>query len=371
MTVIGHPRADQSTAVITPLSAIPSDWDNAWRALALRASEPNAFAESPFLRASIANLDPPKDAQMLSVWQGPDLLGMMPLVVASRYGRLPVNHVQNWLHYHAFLGTPLVRARHEPAFWSLALEALDAADWAPAFLHINGLVGGGPVLAGLRAVRRADVVHQSERALLETDLAPHAYYETTVRKKKRKEIGRLQSRLRELGTVACTVVGHGDIDDAIAEFLALEASGWKGANGSALALDAGTRAFFTAAVRDAAALGRAEILRLALDGKPIAMLVNLLSAPGSFSFKIAFNEDYARFSPGVLIQLENLHILDQPDIAWMDSCAVADHSMINSLWGERRSIVRVTVPLKGARRRAIFSACRSVEAAAAFARRLT
>jgi hypothetical protein len=100
------------------------------------------------------------------------------------------------------------------------------------------------------------------------------------------------------------------------------------------------------------------------------MLVNFLAPPGSFSFKIAFDEDYARFSPGVLIQIENLRILARPDIGWMDSCAVADHSMINSLWGERRRMVRATVPLAGAVRGLTFRISRAAENASAALRRL-
>ena len=94
-----------------------------------------------------------------------------------------------------------------------------------------------------------------------------------------------------------------------------------------------------------------------------------ISTPGSFSFKTVFDEDYARFSPGVLIQLENLKILDDPRIAWMDSCAAEDHPMIDSLWTERRAIVRVSVPLKGLRRRAIYALCTTLERASAALRR--
>jgi CelD/BcsL family acetyltransferase involved in cellulose biosynthesis len=153
------------------------------------------------------------------------------------------------------------------------------------------------------------------------------------------------------------------------DFLKLEASGWKGRSGSALAIDEATNAFFCAALTGARAQSHLEMLRLSLDGRPIAMLVNFVTPPGSFSFKIAFDEDYARFSPGVLIQIENLAVLDRNEIAWMDSCAVSDHSMINSLWGERRSIVRVTVPLAGAKRRTIFAASRALEQTAALVRR--
>ena len=110
------------------------------------------------------------------------------------------------------------------------------------------------------------------------------------------------------------------------------------------------------------------MLRLTLDGKVIAMLINFMTPPGGFAFKIAFDEDYARFSPGVLIKIENLKVLGRPDIEWMDSCAVENHPMINSLWAERREIVRITVPLAGARRKAVFRGARLLERTAAWVR---
>ncbi len=84
---------------------------------------------------------------------------------------------------------------------------------------------------------------------------------------------------------------------------------------------------------------------LDLDGRPLAMLVNFLCPPGGFSFKTAFDEHYARFSPGVLLQQANLDLLDDPKIAWVDSCAAPGHPMIDSVWRERRALVWVNVPL--------------------------
>ena len=100
------------------------------------------------------------------------------------------------------------------------------------------------------------------------------------------------------------------------------------------------------------------------------MLVTFTAPPGAFTFKIAFDEDFGRYSPGVLIQLEYLKVLDRDDIGWTDSCAIENHPMINSLWRERRTIVRTTVPLAGARRRAAYAACRGLETGSALLRRL-
>jgi CelD/BcsL family acetyltransferase involved in cellulose biosynthesis len=266
-----------------------------------------------------------------------------------------------------FLGTPLVAAGEEEAFWSALLDLLDEAQWAPNFLHLRGLVEEGPVHRGLAAAaaargRSCAVVHRELRALLASDLDSRTYYEHTVRPKKRKELRRLRSRLEELGSVRIRRLDPDeDIDAWCDAFLALERKGWKGEAGTALACDVRTETFFRQAVAGARVAGRLDFLRLDLGEQPIAMLINFVAPPGSFSFKTSFDEAFARFSPGVLIQLENLAVLDRRDIGWMDSCAVEDHPMIESLWSARRRVVRVTVRLKGVRRSLVFAACRLLE----------
>ena len=265
-----------------------------------------------------------------------------------------------------------MRRAFEPIFWARAFDLLDADPDAPSFLHVTGLDADGPIAAALLQSRKgASVVHRTSRAMLRSGLGPDAYFEQTVRKKKRKEIGRLRARLEELGQVRFRKLeAQRDLREWIETFLALEASGWKGREGAALLIDAATAAFMRTAMRGAFDSGRLEIVRLDLDGRAIAMLVNFHAHPGSFSFKIAFDEEFARYSPGVLIQIENLKILDHVDVDWMDSCAVEGHPMIESLWGERREIVRISVPMKGWRRRATFSACRALETALASLRGL-
>ncbi|MDT9599857.1 GNAT family N-acetyltransferase [Sphingosinicella rhizophila] len=374
------PAGTSVSAVLHRIGTIPDILYPAWRDLALDASEPNSFGETWFLGAGLRAFAVEDDVRLVEVRLGDGadalLIGLMPLCLRRDYGRMRVLHVQNWGHFHTFLGTPLIRNGFERRFWTAILEALDAADWAPNFLHVHGLVDNGPVLAGLEAAadmvgRSCPIVHRSARALLASHLAPEAYYEATVRKKKRKELQRLSRRLAELGKLESrSLAADEPVEPWCEAFLALECSGWKGESGSALANSAETRSFFLEAVQGAAAEGRLQMLRLDLDERPIAMLVNFLAPPGSFSFKIAFDEAYARFSPGVLIQLDNLQILRRNDIDWMDSCAAENHPMIESLWGERRNIVRVTVRLRGFRHGLVYGICRTLETGAAWVRAL-
>jgi CelD/BcsL family acetyltransferase involved in cellulose biosynthesis len=203
--------------------------------------------------------------------------------------------------------------------------------------------------------RSAAVVHRKERAMLSSALSSQAYFEQSLSGKKRKELRRQFNRLSEEGEVALHRQSDaGEIGRWADEFLALEEAGWKGAAGSALACDAATASLFREALHGAAQRGRLERLSLTLDGRAIAMLANFITAPGAFSYKTAFDEAYARFSPGVLLQQENLAMLDRSDIAWCDSCAAQDHPMIDHIWRERRVIARISIAIGGKARRALF-----------------
>jgi CelD/BcsL family acetyltransferase involved in cellulose biosynthesis len=366
------------TTRIASVSATDSTLVDAWARLASVASEPNAFAEHWFVTAALKYLSENREVRLAQVWAGDArLIGVIPLTHYSRYGRMPARHVSNWAHYQSFMGTPLIERGFEQAFWQALIMALDSSDWAAGFLSLTGLNEGGAVHRGLidaaiNLGREAPTVHRFERALLASESDAEVYLNTNMRGKKRKELRRLANRLRELGPVQFSVLSNAEeLPKWCDDFLALEAAGWKGNEGAALANNATTANFLRVCLKGAHAADRLDFQRLDLDGRAIAMLINFRTPPGSWSFKIAYDESLARFSPGIMIELENLpRVLGDPHIEWMDSCAVENHPMINSLWAERRSIVQVSLPLAGAKRTAIYRACRAAETASARLRNL-
>jgi hypothetical protein len=340
-----------------------------WNDLAAHAGEPNAFFESWFLRPALEQFDCAGAIRLFALWDAGTLCGLMPVAAPSQYGRWPIPHVVNWLHHNAFLGTPLVRFGYEMAFWVALFEQLDNEPGQALFAHIQCLDLNGKSTAALSQLctqqnRRCALVHRTERALLRHGLSVEAHYETAVRAKKRKELRRQKVRLSEEGELTFS---RDDSDigalEWADEFLALEMRGWKGANGSALATASQTRALFCEVLKGAAAAGRLERLDLRLNGKPLAMLVNFLCPPAGFSFKTTFAEDYARFSPGVLLQIENFELLHNAHVQYCDSCASEGHPMIDSLWTDRRAIGRYSVAIGGSGRRAIFSGVLKAELA--------
>jgi CelD/BcsL family acetyltransferase involved in cellulose biosynthesis len=340
-----------------------------WDALAAQASEPNPFAERWYMQAAL-NAFAAQDIPIAIVRNGA-LLGLMPLALEPRYAGMPIAHTQNWLNANAFLGTALVRKGAEKPFWAAILRHLDGATEHGLFLHLVAQTIDGPVVKALEQQchaekRRFALVHREERALLERGLSPDAYWEENVRGKKRKELRRQHKRLAEEGTLHFERSdGSANLDRWIADFLALERAGWKGENGSAIDCADNTRALFENALQGAATAKKLELLTLYLDNRPIAMLANFLTPPGAFSFKTAFDEDYARFSPGVLLQYENLALLEREGIDWCDSCAAQDHPMIDSLWSGRRSIGRYSVAIGGTAKRVAFAALLTAEQAKA------
>lgn len=336
------------------------DLRRAWQALAARAAEPNPFHESWYLLPALRALDPAGSVQVFRFEAAGELAGLIPLRHERRYYRWPIPQLCNWVHGNCFLGAPLVAAGQEQPFWRALLGWADGNAGSSLFLHLGAMPLDGPLYAGLKAVlaeqgRLAGLVHHEERAMLASALSPSAYFEESLSGKKRKELRRQSSRLSELGEV-----GFERRRDAthltpwIDAFLALEHSGWKGTAGSALASHTGTAQLFREALHGAAALGKLERLTLSLDGQPIAMLINFLAPPGAYSFKTAFDERYARYSPGVLVQRENLALLNDPAVHWCDSCAAADHPMIDHIWRERRPVGRLSIAIGGTLRRALF-----------------
>lgn len=341
-----------------------------WDALTAHAAEPNPFFESWFVLPAAQGLDPDEAVQLVRFEIAGRPAGLVPLTRQPRYYGHPIPHLATWVHDNCFLGAPLVAAGDERAFWMALLDWADRHAGSALFLHLRRMPLSGPVYGALQEIltetgRQSSLVQREERALLSSRLDAKAYFEASLTAKKRKELRRQQTRLAELGELSVERLRNEDgLGAWIDEFLALELAGWKGQAGSALASESANARHFAACLHGAAQCGRLERLALRLDGKAIAMLVNFLTPPGAYSFKTTFDERYARFSPGVLLQRENLTLLDDEAIAWTDSCAGADHPMIERIWRERRAIGSLSIAIGGFVRRGAFRLLASMESRA-------
>jgi hypothetical protein len=156
-------------------------------------------------------------------------------------------------------------------------------------------------------------------------------------------------RLAESGTVTIAAASAPDeVRSAFEEFLRLEAAGWKGRRGTALASHAPTADFAHAAVHALARAGAARVHSIRVGGRPVAVLVSLIAGRTAFTWKIAYDGSCARFSPGAQLMMEAADdLLSRPGVARIDSCASAHHPMIDHLWRERMRVGTLVLGPRG------------------------
>jgi hypothetical protein len=187
----------------------------------------------------------------------------------------------------------------------------------------------------------------AERPVLDSDLDADAYLKASLRPHHHREFRRLKRRLAGLGALEHRVArGPEEIRHAIEAFLTLEASGWKGRERTAMAIDRYRAAFAREAVHRLAERDMCRIHALMLDGRAIASLIVLVESGCAYTWKTAYDENFAAFSPGTLLMIEvtGQH-LDDPNVMMTDSCAVPDHPVMSRLWSERRPMGTIVVGL--------------------------
>jgi hypothetical protein len=324
----------------------------AWRDLSTAALEPNVFYE-PWMLLPALEAFGGKDFWFVLVFARPPagrpgvplLCGLFPLERRRGYKGVPIRYLTLWQHVYAPLRLPLLRASHARGSLAAFFDWLAAGRHGCALVEFPFVPGEGPfhqlLVEDCNAHGRITVVCDCHtRALIRPTASADAYLRAAMSGDRRRNLKRMERHLAAKGRLEYRDLElGGDLGPWIDALLRLEAEGWKGRQGTALALRERDRTFFRAAVGEASRLGRLMMLGLFLDGCAIAVKCNLLAGDGAFAFRIAYDERYAAYSPGVQLEVANIRRLHQsPGVRWMDSLATWDHPMINHLWTERRVI---------------------------------
>jgi hypothetical protein len=205
-------------------------------------------------------------------------------------------------------------------------------------MHLDGVVAG--VLRSFAASRDLTLVATEEvnRAFLESELDGEVYLKASLRPHHYREFRRLKRRLGEKGVLEYGVARQPEeIRRGVEAFLALEAAGWKGREGTAMVTDRYRAAFAREAVHLLSERDMSRVHTLSLDGKIIASLIVFIEQGVAYTWKTAYDESFSAWSPGTLLMIEATKThLDDPNIQATDSCAAPDHVVMDRLWSERR-----------------------------------
>lgn len=330
----------------------PSDMQEilpAWQDLALRALEHNVFSDPAFMAPALQHLPEGRQVRVFLVWRnmpsGQVLRGVFP-VVMPKWG-LSAGEVRLWQPPLSSSATPLIDRLAPETTINAFLQYLALQKG-----HLTGLVIAKMTLSGAFATALRNVTSSSKRETALFDQHERAALvpsENPVSDNKlEREMRRLKRRLSETGEV--TLVQAQDprqVRDAIEIFLTLEASGWKGKRGSAMLQEAGESSFVRTMTRDLARQRRCRVDLLKVNGVVIAAGIVLRCGDTAYYWKTAYDENYARFSPGLQLTYElTKKQLEKTDLALTDSCAIQNHPMINQVWHQRIEIADLWVAVR-------------------------
>ncbi len=331
----------QTTVVELPHKS--AELVEAWKDLACRAAEPNAFFEAEFVLAAARHLK--SSSVYLAVFVEDGILKAALPVYSNRLWRgMGPRVVRSWVHLYCFLGTPLLDADQPLGALEGLLDELNRWAGRQRILAFDLLGTGGPVESALKQAmsmrpHQPVIGNTFERAVLH-----HEENGSALGGRVRREVSRLGRRLEaEMGAPAVVVERSGE-PSAIEDFLELEASGWKAANGTALASRPEHAQFFREVCADFARRGCLTLRSLEVSGRPVAMKCSLITGNAVFCFKSAYDERYASNSPGFQLEVRDMECFGAEGRMWADSCTDPHNSMINRLWPSRRTVANVLVP---------------------------
>lgn len=132
--------------------------------------------------------------------------------------------------------------------------------------------------------------------------------EGALKSGRRSDLRRARRRAQELGEVTHELHAPGpeEAGPLLEEALAVEASGWKAREGSALLADPRRLAFIRRWAREAAVAGALRLALLRIDGRAVAMQLGAEHDRRLWLLKIGYDEAVARCSPGSLLLLESV-----------------------------------------------------------------
>lgn len=301
-----------------------------WQSLSENTLQPAGYNAPELILPLLRNLG---GASLATVRHGPDLHLAMPILNKRMF-------LKSW-------ETPLTASGLPHLAEGLAENALLSfinAQSKP--ILFKAIPTEGKFFETLkRQSARFHILEQWQRAGLRLAGSFEDWLQSNFDQKRRKEFKRLRNRLSEQGTLLSeTLKTTGDPISFVDDFLALEAAGWKGQKGTAIAAQSNLSKALHEAIQALHKSGKLRFWRLSLNGKAVASLFAIVEGDQAWLGKIAYDESFAKYSPGVQIILDCTEsFFAEKQIKQIDSSAIPGHPMIDRIWRDRIGMATVFV----------------------------
>ncbi len=279
--------------------ALQEEWD----ALVER-TEDQVFYRHAFFRVWLDNFAPRADLRVFTVRDGTGrLVATLPLVRARmRLHGVPVRVLTAAANEHS-CRFDLLAEDPGAAARALLPALLGQGDWD--LIRLTDVPEAGRAYALLKEAAEAKLP-TGTWASLASPYVPLPSSKEALQKgmdsKFRANLRRRRKRLAEKGAVTLERVTSGPgLPAQVEEGMALEASGWKGRGGTAMAQDPSTRGFYLELARTMAAEGRLALWFMRLDGRAVGFHYALEHGGKYLLLKPGYDEAIRECSPGQLL----------------------------------------------------------------------
>lgn len=341
-----HNATGRVTAVLRPLHCrMPSEDLARWDDLERRSLLANPFLSSTFVNSQPWPRLRESDLQLLTVEHGDEWLaaGVFRRVNGSR--DLPLPHLVALPLLHVYKTGLLVDAAQGRLAVQVLWDFLSQAGWHglkfplfPVSSPLSLLLGN---ICDQRQLRIA-AHNEYQRAIV---LGHQASADSGVSTARLKSLSRGRRALEKLGEVRLRFNNsQHDAEQAIERFLSLESLACQGRPKEALLanpLDVDSfRTYAAAFVRQ----DRIVFAELCAGESVIASMCLFRSATDYYAFKVGWNPEHVRGSPGFLLgHLIRRHIANLPGCERLDGCA-RPGSFLEHVWDARKIVGDVIFP---------------------------
>lgn len=288
--------------------SVSTDWNDLWQ----RSEVALPIARAELIAQWLDHYGPNAKVKALAVEQDGRFIAALPLVRGRLKGALPIARLprNNW----SWAGDLLVDPAIEPA----ALEAF-----------VNATARVGRPLVGLDAVPfEVDQWQRFTTAANDAGLSLHTresfrvgqieidhdwpVYQRSWSRNHRRQMQRIERDAETLGGAKLVIHRQfepHEVEPLLRRGFEIENSGWKGRAGSSALTSPDVFAFYLEQARQIAALGQLQITFLEVAGQAIAFEYGWNAKGIYHSFKVGYDEAFARLSPGQLLRLHLLRRL--------------------------------------------------------------
>jgi hypothetical protein len=239
-----------------------------------------------------------------------EIVGVFPFVAKIiKIFDQSFSQIQTPLDDHTYMGDMIIKEGYENSVANAILEVILCMNGHVLKLSIRGVTEGSPTRAAILNKLGSSMVHMKHvgyGSFIDTT-EDYEQFRTKLKPNFKANLRKADNKLRKLNDVGVKFISSNEINENdLSAFFDLEASGWKGKQGTAIKYSSHLIDFYNALARNLILDGLLELHFLLIGSKLIAAQFAVRLRRTLWLHKIAYNEDYSYLSPGNMLFLKTL-----------------------------------------------------------------